>query len=117
MQNVQNKYDKELQDFQVLGQKLELIAQQKITIENSINIKNRSIKELERMEEDDSIVYRQIGGILIKKNKDIVIENLKDEVLTQEMRSKTLEKSEISLKKTFEGMRLRLQKRISQQNQ
>jgi len=103
---------KELEEFQQVGQKLELLTQQKLTIENSISEKESSIKELESMEED-ATVYRQIGSILVKKGRNKVLEQLKDEKLTLEMRKKTLERNEPSLRKNYDELRLRIQKRLN----
>ncbi|MCP4762291.1 MAG: prefoldin subunit beta [archaeon] len=114
MANIPPQLQKEFQDFQMMGQQLEMLVQQKSTIEFSITEKDTSIKELEEME-DDVVVYRQIGGILLKKNKSNVLENLKDEKLTLEMRKKTLERSETSMKARFESMQKNLQEKLKPQ--
>lgn len=106
----------EFRRFQSMGQQLEMIAQQKAMIENSIKEKNRAIEEVETVE-NETPIYKQIGGILIKSKKDTVLESLKDEKLTLEMRKKKFERNETSMKKKFEEMRAKLQSKISDQEE
>ena len=107
---------KELEDFQLLSQKLDTLYRQKQLYSETLREKDLSIKELENLGED-STVYRQIGGILIKKQKSVVLEDLKDEKLTLEMRIKSLERNEPSLKSNYEEMKQRLQNKLNLEQQ
>jgi len=114
---MEHQIPKALQDeiirFQSLGQQLDILAQQIFTLETSIKEKEKTLEELEKLN-DDIIIYRQIGGILIKSERKKVIEALKDEKLTLEMRKKTLDKNESTLKKKFEEMRTELNQKLNQ---
>ena len=104
---------KELEDFQILSQKLDQLYRQKQLYSETLREKDLSIKELENLDDDNSTVYRQFGGILIKKKKSAVLENLKDEKLTLEMRIKSLERNEPSLKSNYEEMKQKLQNKLN----
>ena len=108
---------KELEDFQILSQKLDQLYRQKQLYSETLREKDLSIKELENLDDDNSTVYRQFGGILIKKKKSAVLENLKDEKLTLEMRIKSLERNEPSLKSNYEEMKQRLQNKLNLEQQ
>ncbi len=107
---------KELADFQLLSQKLDQLYRQKQLYTETLREKDLSIKELENLG-DDSTVYRQYGGILIKKPRSVVLEDLKDEKLTLEMRIKSLERNEPSMKSNYEEMKQKLQKKLTFEQQ
>ncbi|MHA1341590.1 MAG: prefoldin subunit beta [Promethearchaeota archaeon] len=101
----------EIRQFQSLGQQLDVLTQQIFTLETSIKEKEKTLEELEKSPED-VVVYRHIGGILIKSERNKVIEALKDEKLTLEMRKKTLERNEANLKKKFNEMKADLTQKL-----
>lgn len=109
--NLPKQVQDELMRFQSQAEQLNLITQQKFTVESSIREKELSINELEAME-DDVVVYKQVGGILIKTVKSKLLEELKDEKTTLEMRKKTIERNETAMKKKYDEMRVELQKKL-----
>ena len=110
-QNLPKQVQDEMMRFQSLGEQLQMLAQQKFTYDTSIKEKELSIKELEELP-DDVVVYKQVGGIMIKSDKAKVLEGLKDDKTTMEMRKKTLERNEASMKKNFDEMKESLQKKL-----
>lgn len=59
-------------------------------------------EELEKLS-DDAIVHRQVGNILIKKDKKSVYEEINDRKETLQLQDLALEKQEASLRKQFES--------------
>lgn len=110
-QNLPKQVQDEMMRFQSVGEQLQMLAQQKFTFDTSIKEKELSIKELEELP-DDVVVYKQVGGILIKSVKVKVLEDLKEDKSTMEMRKKTIERNETQLKKNFDEMRESLQKKL-----
>lgn len=106
---------KEMADFQELGERLQIINNEKLKLETSIKEKEEAIRQLSEME-DEVVVYKQVGGLLIKKDKNKVLEELKDEKTTLEMRKKTIERTETSLKTKFEEMQNNLKQKLSTMN-
>ncbi|MBD3354185.1 MAG: prefoldin subunit beta [Candidatus Lokiarchaeota archaeon] len=104
----------EFRRFQNMGQQLEVLSEQIFSVEMSLKDKDRGIEELDKCEED-VVVYKQVGGILLRSNKKDVLEMLKDEKLTLEMRKKTLERKEKNFKTKFEEMRGKLQAKMQNQ--
>ncbi|MHA1818961.1 MAG: prefoldin subunit beta [Promethearchaeota archaeon] len=98
MYNISKQTQDELNKLQNLIEQIKIIKSQIFSIETSIKERELAIKELEGLE-DDVTIYKQIGGVLIKTNKSQAMEDLKDEKTTQEMRLKTLKRSEESLEK------------------
>lgn len=97
----------ELQRFQAMGQNLEMIAETIVRTDAFIKEKEAAIKDLEECP-NDVVVYKQVGGILIKSDKAKVLENLKDEKTTLEMRKKSYERQQEQFKKSFEEMKSKL---------
>ncbi len=102
-------------DYLAIQQGLENIAtisQNLKTIEGFISDKKKTIKELSEME-DDVIMYKMIGNILIKSDKAAVLEGLEDEITTGEMRIKTLKRQLDSLKKNQTEMAERFEEKYA----
>jgi prefoldin beta subunit len=109
--NLPPQLQNEMMQFQNLGEQINLITQQKYTIESNIKEKDAAINELEGLE-DDVVVYKQVGGILVKKTKASVLEDLKNDKLTFEMRKKTLERNETNYKKKFDEMKNSIEEKL-----
>ena len=102
-------------DYLAIQKGLENIAavsQNLKTLENFIADKKKTIKELSEME-DDIVMYKMIGNILVKSDKVAVLEGLEDEITTGEMRIKTLNRQLDSLKKSQSEMAERFEEKYS----
>ncbi len=60
-------------------------------------------EELEKLP-DDAVVHKQVGNILIKKDKKTVYEEVNDRRETLQLQDMALEKQETNLRKQFEGV-------------
>lgn len=112
LQNLPKAIRDDITKLQSLEERIRLLSQQKFAIDTSTQEKKKAIEELSEME-DDSVVYKQVGGILICSDKAKVLENLNDEISTLEMRKKTIERNESSVTQNYEELR----KKVNQQLQ
>ena len=110
-QNLPKAVRDDITKLQSLEERVRLFSQQKYAIENSIQEKKKAVEELSEME-DDAVVYKQVGGILMHSEKAKVLEDLNDEVSTLEMRKKTIERSESSVTQSYEELRKKLNQQL-----
>ncbi|MEM2083328.1 MAG: prefoldin subunit beta [Nitrososphaerota archaeon] len=99
--------------LQQLQQTLEIVVSERQRIEAELVEINNAIEELGKTTED-SIVYKLVGRIMIKSNK----ENLKNELMEKkeimETRSKVLEKQEERTRAQLTTLQKDLQKSLSE---
>ncbi len=106
--NLSPQQQQEVVRYQQLQQSLEMIMQQKATMESQIRELDFAISELESTTED-AIVYKSVGGIFIKKNRNELLENSKERKDTLEVRVKSINKQESNLKVQFESQKKKIQ--------
>jgi len=106
--NVQEK----LSRLQQLQNTMQQLVAQKQRLELEMNESERALKTLEDVT-PDSKVYKSSGAILVEKNKDDVVKELKDRREYLEMRSKVLEKQEKNTRERLTSLQESLQKELS----
>lgn len=94
--------------LQNLSATMEYLTQQKFQIESSLRDTELAIEELEKINPDD-VVYKSIGGILVKSEKNKLLDEKKSLKVTLEMRSKTLTQKIERTKKQIDTMRASIQ--------
>jgi len=100
----------QIAQFQNLQQQLQAVGTQKYQLEIQLNELQRTLKELDSIE-DDAPIYKSIGSLLVKaRDKDSVKAELDEKKETTELRVKSLERQENSLKEKYTA----LQEQISQ---
>jgi prefoldin beta subunit len=103
---------KALQDdvlnLQKLEENINALTQQSRAIDGIIAEKKKAIEELTEME-DDAVVYKIIGNVLIKSEKTTVLEGLNEDITDNEMHKKRVERQLNSFKKKYEEIRKRVQ--------
>jgi len=105
---------KKFQNLTQLGQSLEHLTQQKLQIDSNIRETELALEELEKAS-PDTVVYKQIGGIMIKTERNKLLDEKKSDKETLNMRSSTLaQKIEIT-KKAFESNQKSLQADLQNQ--
>jgi len=111
------KIPPQLQDqimkLQQLQQKMEILVAQRRQLEQELKQTESALSELETLE-TDALVYKSIGAILVKANKEKVQEELGDRKETLEMRVKSIVKQEERIKIDFEDKQKVLQAAIQQ---
>jgi len=107
-----NSLDEEVRkkviNLQNLSTTMEYLSQQKLQIETSLRDTELAIEELEKINPDDT-VYKSIGGILVKSEKNKLLDEKKSLKVTLEMRSKTITQKLDRTKSQIETMRNSIQ--------
>ncbi|MHA1718360.1 MAG: prefoldin subunit beta [Promethearchaeota archaeon] len=75
--NISPQNQQELNRFQTLKQQLDIMVQQKSTIERQLREAEYAIKELESAGEN-ATVYKSAGGIFIKSDREYLLNSSKD---------------------------------------
>lgn len=108
--NIQEKLTR-LQQLQNTMQQL-VLQKQRLEIEMSES--DRALKTLEDVS-SDAKVYKSAGAILVEKDKENVVKELKDRREFLEMRSKVLSKQEGNTRERLTKLQESLQKELNQQ--
>ena len=105
---------KKFQNLTQVGQTLELLTQQKMQIDSSIRETELALGELEKAS-PDTIVYKQIGGILVRSQRDKLLAEKTSNKETLNMRSTTLAQKIERTKSAFESLQADLQAELQNQ--
>ncbi len=112
------KISPQLQDqimkLQQVQQQVELLVNQRMQLERELKEVERAVIELEQLDPANAVVYKTIGAILVKADKDKVKEELKDRKETLEMRIKTITRQEERAKSDYEEKRKVIQASLQQ---
>ncbi len=104
------KLQNDLKQFQRLQQELGAVQQQRLQLDLKVREVSHTLEELKTLPED-AVVYRPIGGLLVKaKNRQEVETLLTEDKETAEVRLKAIERQENHLKERYTTM----QKEISE---
>ena len=114
MEKYNEETKKKFQNLTQLGQALELLTQQKRQIDSNIRETELALEELEKAS-PDTVVYKQIGGIMIKRERNKLLDEKKSDKETLNMRSNTLAQKIERTKSTFENMQKSLQADLQNQ--
>ena len=106
------KLQNDLKQFQRLQQELGNVQQQRVQIEMKLREVTHTLEELKTLP-DDSVLYRPIGGLLVRaKSKKEVDDLLSEEKETLEVRVKAAERQENHLKERYTTMQEELTKAL-----
>jgi len=108
LDNLNEEQKKKLLNFNNLQQSFEFITSQRLQVESTLRESELAIEELEKINPEDA-VYKTIGGILVKSEKNKLLDEKKSLKVTLEMRLKTLKQKEERVKTQIETMRKSLQ--------
>jgi prefoldin beta subunit len=102
------KLQNDLKQFQRLQQELGNAQQQRLQIDLKLRETTHTLEELKTIP-DDAVLYRPIGGLLVRaKNKKEVEDLLSEEKETLEVRVKAMERQENHLKERYTTMQQEL---------
>lgn len=102
------KLQNDLKQFQRLQQELGNAQQQRLQIDLKLRETTHTLEELKTIG-DDAVLYRPIGGLLVRaKNKKEVEDLLSEEKETLEVRVKAIERQENHLKERYTTMQQEL---------
>jgi len=109
MDNLPPKVQNQIAQFQQLTQQIQMVTTQKIQLESQVRELDRTIQELEKV--GDEAVYRNVGSLLIQvKDKAALVNELKEQKETSEVRVKTLDRQDKHLRERHQT----LQQQITQ---
>ena len=108
LDNLSEEQKKKLLNLNNLQQSFEFITTQRLQIESTLRETELAIEELEKINPEDT-VYKAIGGILVKSEKNKLLDEKKSLKVTLEMRLKTLKQKEERVKTQIETIRKSLQ--------
>ena len=108
LDNLDEEVRKKFINFNNLRQSLEFITSQKLQMESTLRETELAIELLETTP-DDTDVYKSIGGIMVKSEKNKLLDEKKSLKVTYEMRLKTLKQKEDRVKNQIETLRKSLE--------
>ena len=98
-----------LEQFEALRQTLFAILMQKQKLKQQYDEIENAINELEKTEPDKRI-YKLVGNVMVEKDKESLINELKEKKEVLEIRLQSLEKQEQKLKEKLEKLQGELEK-------
>ena len=101
----------QLMRLQQIDQQVRVLTTQRTQLELQLRETENALKELESVEEG-VIVYKSVGMLLIKTDRNKLTEELNDKKETLDMRIKTLQRQEERSKKQRDEMREKLARQI-----
>ena len=101
--------NQEIQELQILEHNLQNILMQKQAFQMELSETEAALKEIENSGEE---VFKIIGQLMIKTEKEKVKKELKDKQKILEIRTKTLEKQENLFTEQLEKLREEIMKSV-----
>jgi prefoldin beta subunit len=101
----------QLAQLQQIQQQAQAIAVQKNQVEITLKETDLALEELEKLAAD-AVVYRAIGDLLIKTERDKTKESLKEKKDTLDLRMQTLARQEERTQKRFQQLQEQLKQAI-----
>lgn len=107
-ENIPEDVRKKITDLQNLQITLQNLQNQHTFLENQRRETDLAIEELENVG-SDAVVYKSIGGIMVKSERDKLLDEKKSLKVSTEMRLKTIKQKEERAMQAVENMRKSLQ--------
>ena len=106
------KLQNDIRQFQRLQQELGAVQQQRLQVDLKLREVSHTLDELKALPED-VVVYRPIGGLLVRaKSRKEVEDLLTEDKETSEVRLKAVERQENHLKERYNSMQQELSKAL-----
>jgi len=102
MAEIDKEAAEKLQELQILESTFQNLLMQKQTFQLELNEINTAIEEVDKSRGD---IFKIIGQIMIKADKNITKKELEEKKKILGLRTKTLEKQELSLRENVERLR------------
>ncbi len=100
-----------LAQLQQLKIQMEALGRQKLQVEAMLRDAENALEELEKVD-DDALIYKNVGELMIKAGKDAVKEELSEKKETYGLRQKTLERQEERGQKRYQQLQQQLQEAL-----
>jgi len=115
LNNLDEEQRNKIQNLANLQQTYEIITTQKNQTESHVRETQFAIEELEKTSEDNA-VYKSIGGILVKSERNALLDEKKSLKVTLEMRLKTLDQKKSRLENQITTLSTSIQADLQNQN-
>jgi prefoldin beta subunit len=97
--------------LQQLKAQIEALGRQKMQVEALLRDAENALEELEKVDEN-SVIYKNVGELLIKASKETVKEDLAEKKETYDLRLKTLERQEERAQKRYQQLQEQLREAL-----
>jgi prefoldin beta subunit len=112
MNEISPKLQNQIAQFQQLQQQLQSVLSQKFRLEAQLREAQMTVEELGKSP-DKVIIYKSVGSLLIKaSDKTSVLKEVEEDKETLEIRIKTLDRQEKSLREKYQVMQDQLSKAL-----
>jgi prefoldin beta subunit len=101
----------QLAQLQQLKAQIEAVARQKMQVEALLKDSESALKELEKLD-DNSVVYQNVGELMIKVGREEVKADLSEKKETYDLRLKTLERQEERVQKKYQQLQQQLREAL-----
>ena len=101
----------QLAQLQQLKMQIEAVGRQKMQVEALLQDAENALEELEKLDENP-VLYKNVGELMIKANKDTVKEELSEKKETYALRLKTLERQDERVQKRYQQLQQQLREAI-----
>ncbi len=101
----------QLAQLQQLKTQIEAVGRQKMQVDALLRDAENALGELEKLDENP-VIYRAVGELMIKANKEDVKEDLSEKRETYDLRRKTLERQEERVQKKYQQLQQQLQEAL-----
>jgi prefoldin beta subunit len=113
MNELSPKVQNQIAQFQQLQQQLQAVLNQKFQMDAQLKEMQRTSEELGKSPED-VVIYKSVGSLMIRaESKESVLKEIDEDKETMEIRVKTLERQEKSLKDRYQVLQDQLNKALS----
>lgn len=113
MDDLSPKVQNQIAQFQQLQQQLQAVLNQKFQMDAQVKEMARTTEELKKSAED-AVIYKSIGALLIKADsKEAILKDIEESKETMEVRLKSLERQEKSLRERYQALQDQLNKALS----
>ncbi len=113
-ENLSDDLKNKLQNYNNLVRTLEFLTQQKFELERGLRDIELAIGELDKTESDKE-VYKSIGGIMVKSERDRLLDEKKSQKASIELKLKTITQREKRTKTQLETLQVALEKDFKDQ--
>ncbi len=101
----------QLAQLQQLKVQLEAVGRQKMQVEALLRDSENALEELEKLDEN-AVIYKTVGELMIKADKELVKEDLSERKETYDLRLKTLERQEERAQKKYQQLQQQLREAL-----
>ncbi len=113
MDDLSPKVQNQIAQFQQLQQQLQAVLNQKFQMDAQVKEMSRTEEELNKAPQD-VVIYKSIGALLIKADgKEAILKDIEESKETMEVRLKSLERQEKTLKDRYQVLQDQLNKALS----